>query len=58
LAICGLMMGMLSMMGCGARSISTPLVGGKTYALTVTGTATNLAGMVVSHSMQVSLVVE
>jgi Bacterial Ig-like domain (group 3)/MBG domain (YGX type) len=58
LAICGLMMGMFSMVGCGARSISTALVGGKTYTLTVTGTSTNLAGMVVSHSTQVSLVVE
>jgi len=58
LAICGLMMGMLSMVGCGARSISTALEGGKTYTLTVTGTSTNLAGIVVSHSMQVTLVVE
>jgi Bacterial Ig-like domain (group 3)/MBG domain (YGX type)/NHL repeat len=58
LAICGLMMGMLSIVGCGARSISTALVGSKTYTLTVTGTSTNLAGMVVSHSTQVTLVVE
>jgi len=58
LAICGLMMGMLSIAGCGARSISTTLVGGKTYVLTVKGTSTNLAGTVVSHSTQVSLVVE
>ena len=58
LAICGLMMGMLSMVGCGARSISTALEGGKTYTLTFTGTSTNLAGIVVSHSMQVTLVVE
>jgi sugar lactone lactonase YvrE len=58
LAICGLMMAMLSMAGCGARSISTALVGGKTYTLTVKGTSTNLAGIVVSHSTQVTLVVE
>jgi len=58
LAICGLMMGMLSILGCGSRSISTALVGGKTYTLTVTGTSTNLAGIVVSHSTQVTLVVE
>jgi len=58
LALCGLMMGMLCMVGCGARTISTPLLGGQTYALTVKGTSTNLAGMVVSHSVQVSLVVE
>ncbi|WP_158786643.1 Ig-like domain repeat protein [Granulicella sp. L46] len=58
LATCTLLMGMLAMVGCGARSISTPLAGGKTYMLTVTGTSTNLAGTVVSHSMQVTLVVE
>ena len=57
-AMCGLMLGMLSMAGCGARSISTALEGGKTYTLAVTGTSTNLAGMVVSHSTQVTLVVE
>jgi sugar lactone lactonase YvrE len=58
LAICGLLMAMHSLVGCGARTISTTLAGGKTYALTVTGTSTNLAGMVVSHSTQVTLVVE
>ncbi len=52
------MMGMLSMGGCGARTISTSLVGGKTYTLTVKGTSTNLAGTVVSHATQVTLVVE
>ncbi len=58
LGLCGLMMGMISMVGCGARSISTPLAGGQTYSLTVTGTSTNLAGAVVSHSTKVTLVVE
>ncbi|MGD0648756.1 MAG: Ig-like domain repeat protein [Acidobacteriaceae bacterium] len=58
LALYGLMMGMLSMAGCGARSISTTLEGGQTYTLTVKGTSTNLAGSVVSHSTQVTLVVE
>jgi len=53
-----LLMAMLGVVGCGARSISTPLLGGKTYTLTVTGTSTNLAGTVVSHSTQVTLVVE
>ena len=57
-ALCGLLMGMLAIAGCGARSISTPLLGGKTYALTVTGTSTNLVGSVISHSAQVTLVVE
>jgi Bacterial Ig-like domain (group 3)/MBG domain (YGX type) len=55
---CSLMMGLLSVVGCGARSISTALDGGKTYTLTVKGTSTNLAGIIVSHSTQVTLVVE
>jgi sugar lactone lactonase YvrE len=58
LARCGLMLGLLSVVGCGARSISTALEGEKTYTLTVKGTSTNLAGMVVSHLTQVTLVVE
>jgi hypothetical protein len=57
-AMCGLLMWMLGLAGCGARSVSTSLLGGQTYALTVTGTSTNLAGVVVSHAMQVTLVVE
>ena len=57
-AVGGLMMGMLSTAGCGARSVSTTLEGGQTYTLTVTGTSTNLAGTVVSHATQVTLVVE
>jgi sugar lactone lactonase YvrE len=54
----GLLMAMMGVTGCGARSITSALVGGKTYMLTVTGTSTNLAGAVVSHSTQVTLVVE
>jgi sugar lactone lactonase YvrE len=57
-AVCGLLLWMMAAVGCGARSVSTPLVGGQTYTLTVTGTSTNLAGLVVSHAMQVTLVVE
>jgi hypothetical protein len=49
---------LLGVVGCGARNISPGAVGAQTYALTVTGTSTNLAGAVVSHSMQVTLVVE
>ena len=48
---------LMGVMGCGDRSISTATQGGKTYMLTVTGTATNLVGAVVSHSMNVTLVV-
>jgi hypothetical protein len=55
--LCGLFVAM-GVAGCGARSASTPVQGGKTYTLTVTGTSTNLAGVVVSHSTQVTLVVE
>ena len=48
---------LMGVVGCGARSISTAALGGKTYTVTVTGTATNLVGAVVSHSMNVTLVV-
>jgi hypothetical protein len=44
--------------GCGARSIATVPPVGQTYTLTVTGTSTNLAGAVVSHSINVTLVVQ
>jgi sugar lactone lactonase YvrE len=44
--------------GCGARSISTTLPGEQTYVLTVTGTSTNLAGVVVHHTINVTLVVQ
>jgi sugar lactone lactonase YvrE len=57
-AMCGVLLWMMGVAGCGARSISTAAVGGQTYTLTVTGTSTNFAGTVVSHSMQVTLVVE
>jgi hypothetical protein len=57
-ATCGALLWMLGVAGCGARTISTAALGGQTYTLTVTGTSTNLAGAVVSHSMQVTLVVE
>jgi hypothetical protein len=57
-AMCGALVWMLGVAGCGARTISTAALGGQTYTLTVTGTSTNLAGAVVSHSMQVTLVVE
>jgi sugar lactone lactonase YvrE len=58
LANCALLVGTFGITGCGARTVSTTLLGGKTYTLTVTGTSTNLAGAVVSHSTQVTLVVE
>jgi len=58
LMMCGVLIFMLGTTGCGARTVSTSLLGGTNYTLTVTGTSTNLAGTVVSHSTQVTLVVE
>ena len=58
IALCAVLAMMASVGGCGARTISSAAMGGKPYALTVTGTSTNLAGAVVSHSTQVTLVVE
>jgi sugar lactone lactonase YvrE len=58
MTMCGVMALLMGVVGCGARSISSAALGGQTYTLTVTGTSTNLAGAVVSHSMQVTLVVD
>ena len=44
--------------GCGTRSLSIENTQGRSYTFTVTGTGTNLAGVVVSHSTVVTLVVE
>lgn len=52
------LIGVFWLSGCGDRSISTAALGGQSYTVTVTGTSTNLAGAVVSHSAQVTLVVE
>jgi hypothetical protein len=49
---------LMGLVGCGARSISSALPGEQTYVLTVTGTSTNLAGVVVHHSINVTLVVQ
>jgi sugar lactone lactonase YvrE len=48
----------LSAMGCGARSISTAAVAHQVYTPQVTGTGTNLAGAIVTHSTTVTLMVE
>ena len=58
IAMCGVLTLLIGAAGCGARSVSTAALDEQTYMLTVTGTSTNLAGVVVSHSMQVTLVVE
>jgi hypothetical protein len=58
IAMCSVLALLTCTVGCGARSITSAVLGGQTYTLTVTGTSTNLAGAVVSHSMNVTLVVE
>jgi hypothetical protein len=58
LAMFGALVVVLGVTGCGARTVSTAVVGVQTYTLTITGTSTNLAGTVLSHSTQVTLVVE
>jgi hypothetical protein len=49
---------LLGTVGCGARTVSGAVEGAQTYTLIVTGTGTNLAGVVVTHAAQVVLVVE
>jgi hypothetical protein len=49
---------MLLMVGCGVRTLSNAAPEEASYTLTVTGTATNLAGAVVAHSTNVTLTVE
>ena len=46
--------------GCGARTVGegTPGLTSKTYALTITGTSTNLLGAVVTHSAGATLIVQ
>jgi len=44
--------------GCGTRSLSVAAQPSQSYTFTVTGTGTNLAGVVVTHSVVVTLVVE
>jgi hypothetical protein len=57
-AICVALVIMTGLSGCGSRTIAVGALGGQSYALTVTGTSTNLAGAVVSHSTQITLVVD
>jgi hypothetical protein len=55
---CVAMVCVVGLAGCGTRSLSIENVQGRTYTFTVTGTGTNLAGVAVSHSTVVTLVVE
>lgn len=49
---------MAGLSGCGTRTAPTTQLPTSTYTLTVTGTSTNLAGAVVTHSTNVTLVVD
>ncbi len=44
--------------GCGARSISTANVAQQVLTMQVTGTSTNLAGVIVTHSTSVTLILQ
>jgi hypothetical protein len=49
---------MVSLTGCGTRSLSSENVQRRSYTFTVTGTGTNLASVAVAHSVEGTLVVE
>jgi hypothetical protein len=49
---------LLTSAGCGARIAPETAATSQSFTITVTGTGTNLAGAVVSHSMQVKLTVQ
>jgi sugar lactone lactonase YvrE len=53
--LCGLLL--LAVAGCGSRNATSVALNSKTYNFTVTGTSTNLAGVVVAHSLPATLVV-
>jgi hypothetical protein len=55
---CSLAIFLVGALGCGARTISTAEVAQQISTLRVTGTATNLAGAVVTHSATVTLIVQ
>jgi hypothetical protein len=57
-AVCLLAVAVVSAVGCGSRSISTAAIAQQSYTLQVTGTGTNLAGAVVTHSAAVTLIVQ
>ncbi len=49
---------LIGLAGCGARTVPDSSLKTKQYAITVTGTGTNLAGAIVTHSATVQLTVE
>ncbi len=48
---------LLSALGCGSRTVASPASTPLSYAITVSGTSTNLAGAVVTHTTVVQLTV-
>ena len=56
-AVCALA-AMVTMVGCGARTVSESALAAKSYTITIKGTSTNLAGSVVVHSAVVTLGVQ
>jgi hypothetical protein len=52
------MVGIFSMAGCGNRSFDASAGAAQSFPIVVTGTSTNLAGALVTHTALVTLVVE
>ena len=50
--------GLTAAVGCGDRAFTSSTRASQTLPLTITGTGTNLAGMVVTHRVTVTLVIE
>jgi hypothetical protein len=53
-----LLLALMLVNGCGDRTLSIQSEGGSTFALTVSGSGTSLAGTLLVHSMPVTLTVE
>jgi len=49
---------LIALVGCGNRTVSEAGAGSQTSTITVTGTSTNLAGVLVTHAVNVTLVVD
>ena len=49
---------LLALVGCGNRTVSEAGAGNQTSTITVTGSSTNLAGAVVTHTAGVTLIIE
>ncbi len=50
--------GMIGMVGCGNRSLSSASQGSQTYSMSVSGTGTSLTGSVLVHTTPITLVVQ